>query len=165
MEKHRLDCNDADLIIATPYRLDIETGRNGERGQQAFAYVFDRLTVLTVVYLPGKTPHIISFRPGQSKAKRSPIFCSCRRLGCPGRFRKKWRHAAASADTRQYPATPLRHSASSTPVPFCPNLIRSEEKAIKEAEGAIYSSNKTAAFSCDRPLSRAKARSYSEIQR
>jgi len=29
--------------------------------------VFGHLTVLTVVYLPGETPHIISFRP----AKRS----------------------------------------------------------------------------------------------
>ncbi|QFY44522.1 BrnT family toxin [Candidatus Methylospira mobilis] len=76
MEKHRLDCNDADLIIATPYRLDIETGRNGERGQQAFAYVFDRLTVLTVVYLPGKTPHIISFRPAKRSEREAYHDCA-----------------------------------------------------------------------------------------
>ena len=67
LEKHRLDFDDADLVIDSPYRLDIETVRNGERRQQSFAYVFDLLTVLTVVYLPDETPHIISFRP----AKRS----------------------------------------------------------------------------------------------
>ena len=67
LEKHRLDFDDADLVIDSPYRLDIETVRNGERRQQFFAYVFDLLTALTVVYLPDETPHIISFRP----AKRS----------------------------------------------------------------------------------------------
>ena len=65
LEKHRLDFLDADLVIGSPYRMDIETERNGERRQQSFAYVFDRLTVLTVVYLPGDTPHIISFRPAK----------------------------------------------------------------------------------------------------
>lgn len=67
LQKHKLDFIDADMVIESPYRLDIETERNGERRQQSFAYVFDRLTVLTVVYLPDETPHIISFRP----AKRS----------------------------------------------------------------------------------------------
>jgi uncharacterized protein len=67
LQKHKLDFIDADMVIESPYRLDIETERNGERRQQSFAYVFDRLTVLTVVYLPGETAHIISFRP----AKRS----------------------------------------------------------------------------------------------
>ena len=42
--------------------MDIETERNGERRQQSFAYVFDLLTVLIVVYLPDETHHIISFR-------------------------------------------------------------------------------------------------------
>ncbi len=67
LEKHPLDFIDADYVIESPYRLDIETERNGERRQQSFAYVFEQLLVLTVVYLPKKTPHIISFRP----AKRS----------------------------------------------------------------------------------------------
>ena len=67
LEKHRLDFDDADLVIDSAYRMDIETMRNGERRQQSFAYVFDHLTVLTVVYLPDETPHIISFR----RAKRS----------------------------------------------------------------------------------------------
>lgn len=63
LEKHRLDFNDADFVIESPYRLDVESFRNGELRQQSFAYVFEVLTVLTVVYLPGETPHIISFRP------------------------------------------------------------------------------------------------------
>lgn len=63
LEKHKLDFNDADLVIESPYRLDVESVRNGERRQQSFAYVFERLTVLTLVYLPNQTPHIISFRP------------------------------------------------------------------------------------------------------
>jgi hypothetical protein len=67
LEKHRLDFKDADLVIENPYRMDIESARNGEQRQQSFAYVFDQLTVLTVVYLPDETPRIISFRP----AKRS----------------------------------------------------------------------------------------------
>jgi len=65
--KHKLDFMDADWVLESPYRLDIETERNGEHRQQSFAYVFDLLMVLTVVYLPGNTPHIISYRP----AKRS----------------------------------------------------------------------------------------------
>jgi uncharacterized DUF497 family protein len=67
LEKHKLDFMDADYVIESPYRLDIETVRNGETRQQSFAYVFEQLMVLTVVYLPNEAPHIISFRP----AKRS----------------------------------------------------------------------------------------------
>lgn len=37
LEKHGLDFNDADLVIQSPFRLDIETFRNGERRQQSFA--------------------------------------------------------------------------------------------------------------------------------
>ena len=58
---------DADYVIESCYRFDIETARNGEVRQQSFAYVFEQLMVLTVVYLSNETPHIISFRP----AKRS----------------------------------------------------------------------------------------------
>ena len=53
---------DADWVLESPYRLDIETERKGERRQQSFAYVFDLLMMLTVVYLPGEIPHIISYR-------------------------------------------------------------------------------------------------------
>lgn len=68
LEKHRLDFADADLVLENPYRFEIYTERNGECRKQAFAYVFDLLVVLTVVYLPSaEESHIISFRP----AKRS----------------------------------------------------------------------------------------------
>lgn len=67
LEKHDLDFIDADLVLEYPYRLEIDTERNGERRKQAFAYVFDILMILTVVYFPGEIPCIISFRP----AKRS----------------------------------------------------------------------------------------------
>jgi uncharacterized DUF497 family protein len=67
LEKHKLDFNDADLVIESPYRLDVETERNGESRQQSFAYVFECLMVLTLVYLPGEVPHIISFRTAKRK--------------------------------------------------------------------------------------------------
>lgn len=67
LAKHKLDFVDADLVIESPYRFDVQTERNGEIRQQSFAYVFDFLVVLTVVYIPNHTAHIISFRP----AKRS----------------------------------------------------------------------------------------------
>ena len=65
LDKHHLDFADADLVLESPYCFAFDTTRNGECRKQAFAYVFDVLTVLTVVYLPGKTPHIISFRPAR----------------------------------------------------------------------------------------------------
>lgn len=65
LDKHKLDFMDADWVLESPYRLDIETERKGERRQQSFAYVFDLLMVLTVVYLPGDIPHIISYRPAK----------------------------------------------------------------------------------------------------
>ncbi len=68
LEKHHLDFVDADLVLTSAYRLDVPSERNGEFRVQSFAYVFDVLMVLTVVYLPGDDgQHIISFRP----AKRS----------------------------------------------------------------------------------------------
>jgi len=60
--KHGLDFMDADLVLASRYRLEIDSPRNGEERKQVFAYIFEVLAVLTVVYLPGETPHIISFR-------------------------------------------------------------------------------------------------------
>ena len=61
--KHGLDFMDSDLVLESPYRLEIESPRADEMRMQVFAYVFDVLAVLTVVYLPNKgVPHIISFR-------------------------------------------------------------------------------------------------------
>ncbi len=45
------------------YRLDLPSERNGEKRVQAFAYVFEVLTVLSLVFLPElKGVRIISFR-------------------------------------------------------------------------------------------------------
>lgn len=66
LEKHQLDFIDADLVLTSPYRLDVPSERNGEIRMQSFAYTFDVLMVLTVVYLPGEEwQHIISFRPAK----------------------------------------------------------------------------------------------------
>jgi hypothetical protein len=70
LAKHGLDFMDADLVLANPLRLEGESLRNGERRRQVFAYVFEALAVLTVVYVPGSSPRIISFRPAR-RSERS----------------------------------------------------------------------------------------------
>lgn len=65
--KHGLDFSDADLVLESQFRLEVDSTRHGEHRRQAFAYVFEVLTVLTVVYLSGELPRIISFR----RARRS----------------------------------------------------------------------------------------------
>jgi len=62
LEKHHLDFADARLVLANRYRLVFEVVRNGEVRRQAFAYVAEVLTVLTVIWLPGEKQRIISFR-------------------------------------------------------------------------------------------------------
>jgi uncharacterized protein len=63
LSKHQLDFADAAMVLGSPYRLDVVSVRNGQEREQSFAFVFERLAVLTVVHLPGEQPHIISFRP------------------------------------------------------------------------------------------------------
>ena len=68
LDKHGLDFADADLVLNSDYRMDVPSERKGESRMQSFAYVFEALTVLSVVLLPdADMPRIISFRP----AKRS----------------------------------------------------------------------------------------------
>jgi len=62
LEKHHLDFADAWLVLTNRYRLVFEVVRNGEVRRQAFAYVAEVLTVLTVIWLPGEKQRIISFR-------------------------------------------------------------------------------------------------------
>ncbi|MFZ4858172.1 MAG: BrnT family toxin [Desulfuromonadaceae bacterium] len=62
LEKHHLDFVDAGLVLSNRYRLEFESVRNGEVRRQTFAYVTEVLTVLTVIWLPGKKQRIISFR-------------------------------------------------------------------------------------------------------
>ncbi len=63
LEKHGLDFTHADLVITSVYRLDVFSTRRGEQRVQSFAYVFEALTVMTVVHVPGVDElRIISFR-------------------------------------------------------------------------------------------------------
>jgi uncharacterized DUF497 family protein len=62
LEKHHLDFVDAGLVLSNRYRLEFESIRNGEVRRQTFAYVTEVLTVLTVIWAPGKKRRIISFR-------------------------------------------------------------------------------------------------------
>ena len=62
LEKHRLDFADAALVLSNRYRLEFESVRNGQIRRQSFAYVAEVLTVLTVIWVPGETQRIISFR-------------------------------------------------------------------------------------------------------
>ncbi len=55
------DFIDAGEVLNNPFRLDVETVRNNERRTHSFAYVFDRLAVLTVVHINDGEP-IIGFR-------------------------------------------------------------------------------------------------------
>ena len=54
LSKHRLDFADAAMVLGNPYRLDVVIVRNGQERQQSFAFVFERLAVLTVVHLLGE---------------------------------------------------------------------------------------------------------------
>ncbi len=69
LDKHHLDFADAGLVLDSQFRLDAESVRNNEARTQSFAYVFDRLTVLTIVHLPGTQPHIISFRTASEEER------------------------------------------------------------------------------------------------
>ncbi len=69
LDKHHLDFADAGLVLDSQFRLDVESVRNNEERMQSFAYVFDRLAVLTVVHLPGTQPHIISFRTASEEER------------------------------------------------------------------------------------------------
>ena len=60
LAKHGLNFSDADKVLESPFRLDIETIRNNEKRTQSFAYIFDHVAVLTVVHINER--RIISFR-------------------------------------------------------------------------------------------------------
>lgn len=62
LAKHGLDFADADLVLDNPLKWEVESVRSDEWRRQAFAYVFNLLAVLTVVYVPGERPRIVSFR-------------------------------------------------------------------------------------------------------
>lgn len=63
LRKHGLDFAHADWVLENRFRLDIDSPRGQDNRIQSFAYVAERLAVLTVVHQPGQAPRIISFRP------------------------------------------------------------------------------------------------------
>jgi len=66
--KHGLDFIDADRVLESPYVLVVDSPRGGQTRQQAFAYVFGQLRVLTVAFVPGDgCCRVISFRPARRK--------------------------------------------------------------------------------------------------
>ena len=70
LAKHGLDFMDAVMVLESPYRLDVESVRSGEARIQSFAYVFDVLTVLTVVHVArAETLRMISFRPASEEER------------------------------------------------------------------------------------------------
>jgi len=70
LDKHHLDFADAGFVLDSPFRLDVISVRNDEERTQSFAYVFDRLAVLSVVHLPGELHHIISFRTASEEERK-----------------------------------------------------------------------------------------------
>ena len=59
-------------VLESRYRLDIESPRNHEPRRQVFAYVYDVLTVLTLVYAQSEdTIHFISLRRASSKEREA----------------------------------------------------------------------------------------------
>lgn len=71
--KHGLDFKRAYVVLASRYRMDSTSYRNGEKRVQSLSYVSDVLRVLTVIHLSGDRKRIISFRTA-SKEERDEYF-------------------------------------------------------------------------------------------
>lgn len=72
LAKHGLDFDDADMVLENPYVLIVDSPRRGEVRKQAFAYVFEALMVLTVVFVPGADScRIVSLRPAKRQEREN----------------------------------------------------------------------------------------------
>ena len=72
LKKHGFDFADADLVLENEYVLIVDSSRKGEARQQALAYVFDVLAVLSVVFVPGEERfRILSFRLAKRIERRA----------------------------------------------------------------------------------------------
>lgn len=72
LSKHGLDFVDAPMVLESPYRLDVNSVRDGEPRVQSFAYVFDVLAVLTVVHVTRDDAlRIVSFRPASEEERNA----------------------------------------------------------------------------------------------
>jgi uncharacterized DUF497 family protein len=71
LAKHGLDFADADLVLESEFVLMVDSPRRNEARKQAFAYVFEALAVLTVVFVPGEERYrVLSFRPAHRTERR-----------------------------------------------------------------------------------------------
>jgi hypothetical protein len=74
LQKHGLDFADADEVLASDYRLDINIVRNAEVRTQSISYAWGFLAVLTVVHTEREHfTRIISFRTA-SKQEREAYY-------------------------------------------------------------------------------------------
>ncbi len=72
LQKHGLDFADANEVLESRYRLDIDVIRGGERRTQSISYALDFLAVLTVLHTQReRAARIISFRPASSKERET----------------------------------------------------------------------------------------------
>ncbi len=71
LAKHGLDFADAGLVLESDIRMDVAAIRNGEERVQSFAYVFNRLMVLSLVHVAQDSViRIVSFRVASTEEKR-----------------------------------------------------------------------------------------------
>ena len=72
LRKHGLDFLSAYLVLESEFVLVRDSPRLGEARKQAFAYVFEAMAVLTVVFLPGEERcRVVSFRPANRKEREN----------------------------------------------------------------------------------------------
>lgn len=72
LAKHGLDFVDADLVLESDYVLLLDSPRRGQARQQALAYVFEALMVLSVVFASDQERcRIVSFRPAKRNERSS----------------------------------------------------------------------------------------------
>ncbi len=63
LRKHGLDLRDGWKVLESRYRMEVDSTRDQEPRKQVFAYVYDVLSVLSLVYAPDKdTIQFISLR-------------------------------------------------------------------------------------------------------
>ena len=71
LAKHGLDFLCAHMVLESEYAMIVDSPRRGEARQQAFAYMFDILAVLSVAFVPdGDRCRIVSFRPAKRDERR-----------------------------------------------------------------------------------------------
>ncbi|OAI17892.1 hypothetical protein A1359_05445 [Methylomonas lenta] len=72
LQKHCLDFADANEVLESRYRLDIEVMRDNEFRIQSISYALGFLAVLTVIHTQrDQATRIISFRPASTREREA----------------------------------------------------------------------------------------------